>query len=171
MAICPNGHYSAADDYCDVCGQSIALSPGSDPARASGKHHAGRPGPTAGPSQSCQRCGSVSAGQFCERCGLKFRTRRPFAPLSQDELHQDELDQDELDQPRPPQAELSRPRPPQAELSQPRPPQAEPAGSSAWPTSWSDAPSPSAPPPARSGPPESLFPPLAKPDSIRSPGV
>src|SRR5580658_3530125 len=190
MAICPNGHYSAADDYCDACGQSIALSPGSDSARASGKHHAGRPGPMAGPSQSCQRCGSVSAGQFCERCGLKFRARRPFAPLSQDELDQAELSQPrppqaelsqprppqaELSQPRPPQAELSQPRPPQAELSQPRPPQAEPAGSSAWPTSWSDAPSPSAPPPApspsapppapspsapppaRSGPPESLF--------------
>ena len=91
MAICPYGHYSATDDYCDVCGQSTALSSGSDPGRVGGKHNAGRPGPVAGPSQSCPRCGAVSAGQFCERCGLKFRVRRPFAPLSQDELSQDEL--------------------------------------------------------------------------------
>jgi hypothetical protein len=150
MAICPYGHYSATDDYCDVCGQSTALSSGSDPGRAGGKHHAGRPGPAAGPSQSCPRCGAVSAGQFCERCGLKFRARRPFAPLSQGELSQGELSQGE-----PSQGEPSRPGS---------------AGSSAWPVSWSSVPSPAAPPPSRrSGPPESLFPPLAKPEALSSP--
>jgi len=29
MAICPNGHDSASDDFCDICGMRIAGSPGS----------------------------------------------------------------------------------------------------------------------------------------------
>jgi len=34
MAICPNGHDSASDDFCDVCGMRIATSPGNPQAPA-----------------------------------------------------------------------------------------------------------------------------------------
>ena len=36
MAVCPNGHDSASDDFCDTCGMRIGGSPppgGSPPAR------------------------------------------------------------------------------------------------------------------------------------------
>ena len=41
MAVCPNGHESASDDFCDVCGKFIARRSPSDPSRTVGKHHLG----------------------------------------------------------------------------------------------------------------------------------
>ncbi|HEV2936008.1 MAG TPA: FHA domain-containing protein, partial [Streptosporangiaceae bacterium] len=61
MAICPNGHDSAAADYCDVCGHHIAKAPASDPVRTVGKHHAPRPGAAPSPAETCPRCGTVSS--------------------------------------------------------------------------------------------------------------
>lgn len=37
MAVCPNGHDSASDDFCDVCGMRIATSPGSSQIPAPGR--------------------------------------------------------------------------------------------------------------------------------------
>jgi FHA domain len=76
MAVCPNGHDSVTDDFCDACGARIAPSP----VRVVGKHHAGGPRPAGGSGDTCPWCGSPSSGQFCEHCG--FRVRRPFAPLN-----------------------------------------------------------------------------------------
>ena len=36
MAICPNGHDSASDDFCDVCGMRIGGSPSSGNTGGSG---------------------------------------------------------------------------------------------------------------------------------------
>src|ERR1700691_859963 len=77
MAICPNGHNSVADDFCDACGTRIATSP----VRVVGRHHAGGPRPAGSPDDTCPWCGNPSSGQFCKQCG--FRVRRPFAPLTE----------------------------------------------------------------------------------------
>jgi FHA domain len=77
MAVCPNGHDSASDDFCDVCGMRIGsnqaspVSPVSPPA----------------PGESCPRCGTIRIGQFCEACGFNFSApgytsaRASFSPV------------------------------------------------------------------------------------------
>ena len=94
MAICPNGHDSASDDFCDICGMRIAGSPspggagGAGGTGGTGGSPAARPasGPMPGPgaagaSEPCPRCGTLRVGQFCEACGYKFGTAQPpWAP-------------------------------------------------------------------------------------------
>lgn len=67
-AVCPAGHTSTSDDYCDVCGMPIG---GSDPAPA-------EPTPAADPdaTQDCPHCGAQApaAALFCESCGYDFTT-------------------------------------------------------------------------------------------------
>lgn len=55
MLTCPDGHPSAATDYCDVCG--AAMSGGPAPAR-----------PAAAPLP-CPACGAPISARFCEVCG------------------------------------------------------------------------------------------------------
>ena len=87
MAVCPNGHDSASDDFCDVCGMRIGGTPvspssGSSPA-------ASAPSPQPGPNHlaqpaaadPCPRCGTPRTGQFCEACGFNFSGPR-FIPAS-----------------------------------------------------------------------------------------
>jgi hypothetical protein len=95
MAVCPNGHDSASDDFCDVCGMRIATSPGNPQAQVSSSA-TGAPGPVlpgtgafptgamptgglpagqgapAAVAEPCPRCGTARTGQFCESCGLNF---------------------------------------------------------------------------------------------------
>ena len=90
MAICPNGHDSASDDFCDICGMRIAGSPGSGISGGTGGSPAGRPGPgprpgpgAAGATEPCPRCGTPRVGQFCEACGYQFGTAQPpWAPAA-----------------------------------------------------------------------------------------
>ncbi len=65
MAVCPSGHDSASDDFCDVCGMRIAGSP------ATGSPATG-PSPAAAPAEPCPSCGTPRTGQFCEACGFNF---------------------------------------------------------------------------------------------------
>ena len=83
MAVCPNGHDSASDDFCDVCGMrigrpdSVAAGP---PTAASGPGSPGAHGapggwPAPGPASAdepCPNCGTPRTGQFCEACGYNF---------------------------------------------------------------------------------------------------
>jgi len=104
MAICPKGHDSANDDFCDTCGLRIAgrPSPGSTEGTgsvASGGYAdsgspSGRPAPgpppvmgtpsaatgAAGAGEPCPRCGTPRVGQFCETCGYKFGADQPPWP-------------------------------------------------------------------------------------------
>jgi FHA domain/zinc-ribbon domain len=76
-SVCPSGHSSAADDYCDVCGAPIEPNqqPAANPKPA--------PDPTPVPSASavsggtmCPHCGTqnVPEALFCEACGYDFTT-------------------------------------------------------------------------------------------------
>jgi hypothetical protein len=64
MPICPQGHDSADDEFCDVCGlafEQSAAAPASAPvAVAEPKAPATRP---------CPSCGAQMDGRFCENCG------------------------------------------------------------------------------------------------------
>jgi FHA domain-containing protein len=93
MAVCPNGHDSASDDFCDTCGMRIGGGPppgSSQPAgRATGSSPAsGTPSSAwpdaAGPASAaepCPRCGTPRNGQFCEACGHNFAGPR-FTPTT-----------------------------------------------------------------------------------------
>jgi hypothetical protein len=76
MALCPNGHDSASDDFCDVCGMRIG-GPAAGPSPATS---APLPGPAPG-GETCPRCGTSRTGQFCEACGFNFNGPR-FIPAS-----------------------------------------------------------------------------------------
>jgi FHA domain len=101
MAICPNGHDSASDDFCDVCGMRIAGSPSPSSSGGTGTMGSGGYGPPPGggspsgrhaaPSamgmpgsgasgEPCPRCGTPRVGQFCESCGYKFGAGQPPWP-------------------------------------------------------------------------------------------
>jgi hypothetical protein len=91
MAICPNGHDSASDDFCDVCGMRIAASPslggsagstggtgsmgsgGYGPAGGSpsGRHASGSSPATGmpGTGPGAARPGAAGPGELCPRCG------------------------------------------------------------------------------------------------------
>lgn len=65
MPACPDGHESAATDYCDVCGMRIDA-PAPNP-------EAGPPVPAAPEppraSAPCPQCGAPGLSRFCEACG------------------------------------------------------------------------------------------------------
>ena len=68
MAICPAGHTSTAEDYCDVCGLPVSSGAGSAPPVAT---------TDAAPAGAiCPNCGTVNAPDalFCEACGYDFTT-------------------------------------------------------------------------------------------------
>ena len=93
-AVCPAGHTSTAEDYCDVCGMPIdaaAVTPGQPPAPPEPPNH----GPSAAPAgpnlltgATCPNCGTVNLPDalFCENCGYDFTTGtmpRPLVPPSE----------------------------------------------------------------------------------------
>ncbi|MGH3171552.1 MAG: FHA domain-containing protein [Trebonia sp.] len=95
MAICPAGHESASDDFCDVCGLSIGAPPLSSidagvglaaPAPAGA---AGTGATVAAPAGAlCPQCGSPRTGQFCEDCGFNFAGAAP-APAAAPVAHEE----------------------------------------------------------------------------------
>jgi hypothetical protein len=86
MAVCPNGHDSASDDFCDTCGMRIGGAGGgaTGTSSASGAPSSAWPDPAAPVSAAdpCPRCGTARSGQFCEACGYNFAGPRftPSAP-------------------------------------------------------------------------------------------
>jgi hypothetical protein len=92
-AVCPAGHTSQADDYCDVCGMPIEAGaatgeaatpppPTDAPTQA--------PDQTSRPVQSCPNCGTpnVADALFCEACGYDFTTGTMPRPASPPEEQQ-----------------------------------------------------------------------------------
>jgi hypothetical protein len=81
--VCPNGHQSATDDYCDLCGAKIgraAPDPTAQvpvvPAAPSGEAPA-----VAAAGELCPACGAARVGsdRFCEGCGYDFVTQATSA--------------------------------------------------------------------------------------------
>lgn len=77
-AICPNGHESASNDYCDVCGAPIPLQNVTPDVRPPTPLSARPAAPVPAP-QVCPNCGAVNvaAALFCEACGYDFTTGTP----------------------------------------------------------------------------------------------
>ena len=83
-AVCPAGHTSSADDYCDVCGRPIdqsAVASESAPPPPGVPDQAAAPAPGAGSTpgaegQPCPHCSTLNAAEalFCENCGYDFTT-------------------------------------------------------------------------------------------------
>ncbi len=88
-SVCPNGHTSTADDYCDVCGAPIDPTQQASPARSgpavgtTGMAGAGGATGTSGTAAGgtsganlCPHCGTenVAEALFCEACGYDFTT-------------------------------------------------------------------------------------------------
>jgi hypothetical protein len=83
---CPNGHASAADDYCDTCGAPIAAAStldapaaagvGAERPAAPGAPSSGGGEPAAAGAVTCPSCSTDNpAGSlFCEACGYDFTT-------------------------------------------------------------------------------------------------
>ena len=71
MAICPAGHTSSADDYCDICGLPIQ---GGTPAAADVA-----PEQLVPSGAQCPNCGTLNPADalFCEACGYDFTTGTP----------------------------------------------------------------------------------------------
>ncbi|MFC4035403.1 FHA domain-containing protein [Streptomyces polygonati] len=107
MPMCPNGHQSTTDDWCEICGMRMAAPPappyGSRPASSSSSsspastppHSLSPPGFAGeafageGVAEQCPQCGTPREGValFCEECRYNFRTHAatvvPLAPLPQ----------------------------------------------------------------------------------------
>jgi hypothetical protein len=78
IAICPVGHSSLAQDYCDVCGLPID-STTAPPAAAPPTSLAS----SAPAQQPCPNCGTANSvdALFCENCGYDFTTGTMPRPL------------------------------------------------------------------------------------------
>jgi hypothetical protein len=76
MLVCPNGHDSASEDFCDVCGMRIGVpgTPGTPGTREAVQASSGPTPDPASTGEPCPRCGTAKSGQFCEACGFNFGT-------------------------------------------------------------------------------------------------
>jgi len=85
MSVCPSGHESAADDYCDVCGLPIPAgsaapaAPAADPPAPAPEQAA----PAAPATTECPNCQAANPPNalFCEACGYDFTTGSLPRPL------------------------------------------------------------------------------------------
>jgi pSer/pThr/pTyr-binding forkhead associated (FHA) protein len=80
MVMCPQGHDSATDDYCDVCGAPIAEGEAA-PAPAPAPAPVAAADPAASPGV-CPDCGAPRTGRFCEECGHDFAAPGQPSPSS-----------------------------------------------------------------------------------------
>lgn len=80
-AVCPQGHTSQSEDYCDICGAPISSGGGAPPAAPAPP--ASDPGAAEGPV-ACPNCGFQAAPKalFCENCGYDFTTGTPPQPVA-----------------------------------------------------------------------------------------
>ena len=86
MNRCPNGHYTSATDYCDICGAPVdgaaaAGAPAGDAPASTGPGTAG--GAPVAALEPCPSCGTPHGPDalFCEGCGYDFTTGTMPRPL------------------------------------------------------------------------------------------
>ena len=84
MTRCPNGHFTSAADYCDICG--APLDPAADQVDVEGAAPPSTAAPIAGPVagfEPCPNCDTPHGPDalFCESCGYDFTTGTMPRPL------------------------------------------------------------------------------------------
>ncbi|WKD37418.1 FHA domain-containing protein [Streptomyces xanthophaeus] len=84
MPTCPNGHQSASDDWCEVCGHRMAASEGPPPVPSYGYGFPPTAGEPTAQAELCPQCRTPreAMAPFCEECRYNFLTRTPtsYAP-------------------------------------------------------------------------------------------
>jgi hypothetical protein len=91
-SVCPAGHDSTADDYCDVCGMPIdataiipaVAGPGAAATASTSAGSATAAGAETPGGQICPHCGTANVAEalFCESCGYDFTTGSMPRPLT-----------------------------------------------------------------------------------------
>ncbi|MEU6866869.1 FHA domain-containing protein [Streptomyces sp. NPDC046876] len=92
MPTCPNGHQSASDDWCEVCGHRMAAAAApAAAAPAASSYGYGYPPTTGEPTAQAELCPQCrtpreAMAPFCEECRYNFLTRSAtsYAPLGQE---------------------------------------------------------------------------------------
>ncbi|MEU3775116.1 FHA domain-containing protein [Streptomyces sp. NPDC032472] len=92
MPTCPNGHQSASDDWCEVCGHRMAAAAAPAAAvPAASSYGYGYPPTTGEPTAQAELCPQCrtpreAMAPFCEECRYNFLTRSAtsYAPLGQE---------------------------------------------------------------------------------------
>ncbi|MFF5704218.1 FHA domain-containing protein [Streptomyces sp. NPDC012794] len=83
MPTCPNGHQSASDDWCEVCGHRMAAPAGASAAPSHGYGYPPTGGEPTAQAELCPRCRTPreAMAPFCEECRYNFltRTATPYA--------------------------------------------------------------------------------------------
>jgi hypothetical protein len=82
MNRCPNGHFTSASDYCDVCGAPVAAAAASPEEAGAAAAPEQQQAPAAG-LEPCPSCGTPHGPDalFCETCGYDFTTGTMPRPL------------------------------------------------------------------------------------------
>lgn len=101
MPICPRGHESQAEDWCDFCG--FPMTPGAGAGVPAGGAY-GTPPPPPGPPPmppqmphqsmpgateglvTCPICRTPQTGRYCEECGYDYELATPMAPAQQQQV-------------------------------------------------------------------------------------
>lgn len=103
MATCPDGHESAAADYCDECGLLIAPPTPLEPTDELDLSSATQVRPAPSPGEPCPECDTPRQAddRYCEGCGYDFEERTPvewvwLATVSTDRARFDALHPDDL---------------------------------------------------------------------------
>ncbi|MFD8021399.1 FHA domain-containing protein [Streptomyces lavendulae] len=83
MPTCPNGHQSASDDWCEVCGHRMAAPTGTPAAPSYGYGYPPTTGEPTAQAELCPQCRTPreAMAPFCEECRYNFLTRSatPYA--------------------------------------------------------------------------------------------
>lgn len=77
MPTCPNGHQSASDDWCEVCGHRMAAPTGTPAAPSYGYGYPPSTGEPTAQAELCPQCRTPreAMAPFCEECRYNFLTR------------------------------------------------------------------------------------------------
>ncbi|MET9883690.1 FHA domain-containing protein [Streptomyces sp. NPDC006430] len=85
MPTCPNGHQSASDDWCEVCGHRMAAAAGAPAAPSYGYGYPPTTGEPTAQAELCPQCRTPreAMAPFCEECRYNFLTRSAtsYTPL------------------------------------------------------------------------------------------